>query len=279
MADVIHEITGLADKGYKEVVLTGIHISSYGLDFDHHESSEKAEEDYGPFRNSALIDLIEALARIKGLERIRLGSLEPRIITEDFVRRLAAIPQVCPHFHLSLQSGCDATLKRMNRHYTTALFLEKCALIRRYFDRPALTTDVIVGFPGETEDEFGETEAFLAQVRFSDMHVFKYSRRQGTKAAVMPDQVDAQVQNLRSERLIALAARMHDDYLEECRGQEQLVLIEEETEVDGRRYMTGHSKTYIKCALEPEGLAPNMVVKGYFDRKLNEDIVFCKRID
>lgn len=278
MEDVIQEIRGLAENGYKEIVLTGIHISSYGLDFEHHES-EKAEEDYGPFRNSALIDLIEALADIKGLERIRLGSLEPRIITEDFVRRLAAIPQVCPHFHLSLQSGCDATLKRMNRHYTTDLFLEKCTLIRKYFDRPALTTDVIAGFPGETDEEFRETEAFLEKVRFCDMHVFKYSRRQGTKAAVMPNQVDAQVQTLRSDRLIDLAARMHDAYLEECRDQEQLVLIEEEIEIDGRRYIAGHSKTYIKCAFEPEGLAQNMVVKGYFHSKLNEDIVFCKRID
>lgn len=278
MADIIEEVRGLAAKGYKEIVLTGIHISSYGLDFAHH-ADRTAEEDYGPFANSALIDLTEALAEIEGLDRIRFGSLEPRIITEDFVRRLSKLEQVCPHFHLSLQSGCDATLKRMNRHYTTELYMEKCSLLRRYFDRPALTTDVIVGFPGETEEEFAITEAFLEQVHFADMHIFKYSKRQGTRAAVMPNQIDPQVQTMRSDRLIALAAGMHDDYLEACRDQEQLVLIEEEAVINGRHYMVGHSMSYIRCAFEAEGLIPNMVVKGRIDGKINEDFVFCKRID
>lgn len=276
MEDILQEVRNLTANGYKEIVLTGIHISSYGLDFEH---TADEQEDYGPFKNSALIDLIEALSGIEGLERIRLGSLEPRIITENFVRRLCKVPQICPHFHLSLQSGCDETLKRMNRHYTTALYLEKCGILRQYFDRPALTTDVIVGFPGETEEEFAQTERFLETVHFSDMHIFKYSKRRGTKAADMPNQIDPQLQSVRSEKLIALGKRMKDDFLEACKNQEQIVLIEEETEIDGTKYMTGHSKNYIRCAFEMDGLVPNMVIKGTINSKLNEEFVFCKRID
>ena len=276
MEDILQEVRNLTANGYKEIVLTGIHISSYGLDFEH---TADEQEDYVPFKNSALIDLIEALSGIEGLERIRLGSLEPRIITENFVRRLCKVPQICPHFHLSLQSGCDETLKRMNRHYTTALYLEKCGILRQYFDRPALTTDVIVGFPGETEEEFAQTERFLETVHFSDMHIFKYSKRRGTKAADMPNQIDPQLQSVRSEKLIALGKRMKDDFLEACKDQEQIVLIEEETEIDGTKYMTGHSKNYIRCAFEMDGLVPNMVIKGTINSKLNDDFVFCKRID
>ena len=276
MEDILQEVRNLTANGYKEIVLTGIHISSYGLDFEH---TADEQEDYGPFKNSALIDLIEALSGIEGLERIRLGSLEPRIITENFVRRLCKVPQICPHFHLSLQSGCDETLKRMNRHYTTALYLEKCGILRQYFDRPALTTDVIVGFPGETEEEFAQTERFLETVHFSDMHIFKYSKRRGTKAADMPNQIDPQIQSVRSEKLIALGERMKDDFLEACKDQEQIVLIEEETEIDGTKYMTGHSKNYIRCAFETDGLVPNMVIKGTINSNLNEEFVFCKRID
>lgn len=276
MEDILQEVRNLTANGYKEIVLTGIHISSYGLDFEH---TADEQEDYGPFKNSALIDLIEALSGIEGLERIRLGSLEPRIITENFVRRLCKVPQICPHFHLSLQSGCDETLKRMNRHYTTALYLEKCGILRQYFDRPALTTDVIVGFPGETEEEFAQTERFLETVHFSDMHIFKYSKRRGTKAADMPNQIDPQIQSVRSEKMIALGERMKDDFLEACKDQEQIVLIEEETEIDGTKYMTGHSKNYIRCAFEMDGLVPNMVIKGTINSKLNEEFVFCKRID
>ena len=276
MEDILQEVRNLTANGYKEIVLTGIHISSYGLDFEH---TADEQEDYGPFKNSALIDLIEALSGIEGLERIRLGSLEPRIITENFVRRLCKVPQICPHFHLSLQSGCDETLKRMNRHYTTALYLEKCGILRQYFDRPALTTDVIVGFPGETEEEFAQTERFLETVHFSDMHIFKYSKRRGTKAADMPNQIDPQIQSVRSEKLIALGERMKDDFLEACKDQEQIVLIEEETEIDGTKYMSGHSKNYIRCAFEMDGLVPNMVIKGTINSKLNEEFVFCKRID
>ena len=266
ISQVIEEVQALAARGYKEVVLTGIHLSSYGLDFPEEE-------------RETLLSLIQAVHEVQGIQRIRLGSLEPRIITENFVKRLCKVPQICPHFHLSLQSGCDETLKRMNRHYTTALYLEKCGILRQYFDRPALTTDVIVGFPGETEEEFAQTERFLETVHFSDMHIFKYSKRRGTKAADMPNQIDPQIQSVRSEKLIALGERMKDDFLEACKDQEQIVLIEEETEIDGTKYMTGHSKNYIRCAFEMDGLVPNMVIKGTINSKLNEEFVFCKRID
>lgn len=262
LEDVEREARRLAENGFQELVLTGIHLSSYGIDCD-----------------SSLLELIRTLHGIDGIERIRLGSLEPGIITESFVQALVKLPKVCPHFHLSLQSGCDETLKRMNRHYTTALYLEKCGILRQYFDRPALTTDVIVGFPGETEEEFAQTERFLEMVHFSDMHIFKYSKRRGTKAADMPNQIDPQIQSVRSEKLIALGERMKDDFLEACKDQEQIVLIEEETEIDGTKYMTGHSKNYIRCAFEMDGLVPNMVIKGTINSKLNEEFVFCKRID
>lgn len=262
LEDVEQEARRLAENGFQELVLTGIHLSSYGIDCD-----------------SSLLELIRTLHGIDGIERIRLGSLEPGIITESFVQALVKLPKVCPHFHLSLQSGCDETLKRMNRHYTTALYLEKCGILRQYFDRPALTTDVIVGFPGETEEEFAQTERFLETVHFSDMHIFKYSKRRGTKAADMPNQIDPQIQSVRSEKLIALGERMKDDFLEACKDQEQIVLIEEETEIGGTKYMTGHSKNYIRCAFEMDGLVPNMVIKGTINSKLNEEFVFCKRID
>lgn len=262
LEDVEREARRLAENGFQELVLTGIHLSSYGIDCD-----------------SSLLELIRTLHGIDGIERIRLGSLEPGIITESFVQALVKLPKVCPHFHLSLQSGCDETLKRMNRHYTTALYLEKCGILRQYFDRPALTTDVIVGFPGETEEEFAQTERFLETIHFSDMHIFKYSKRRGTKAADMPNQIDPQIQSVRSEKLIALGERMKDDFLEACKDQEQIVLIEEETEIDGTKYMTGHSKNYIRCAFEMDGLVPNMVIKGTINSKLNEEFVFCKRID
>ena len=262
LPDVLQEIRTLAKSGYREVVLTGIHLSSYGVD-----------------NGESLLHLIEAVHELEGIERIRLGSLEPRIVTDAFAKRLSELPKICPHFHLSLQSGCDETLKRMNRHYTTALYLEKCGILRQYFDRPALTTDVIVGFPGETEEEFAQTERFLETVHFSDMHIFKYSKRRGTKAADMPNQIDPQIQSVRSEKLIALGERMKDDFLEACKDQEQIVLIEEETEIDGTKYMTGHSKNYIRCAFETDGLVPNMVIKGTINSKLNEEFVFCKRID
>ena len=237
----------LTADGICEIVLTGIHISSYGLDWAHENSG--GEEDYGKFGRSRLIELLEALSGINGLARIRLSSLEPRIITEDFVRRLSEVPQICPHFHLSLQSGCDETLARMNRHYTTTQYLESCQIIRKYFPHAAITTDVIAGFPGETEEEFAKTCEFVQQVGFADMHIFRYSKRKGTRAASMPAQVSPQKQELRSNKLIELAAQMQDAFLIRCEGSEEEVLLEEPCQIAGKEYMTGYSKNYVRCLL------------------------------
>ena len=215
--DIFSEVFSLAKAGYKEIVLTGIHISSYGKDFEEQEN---------------LISLVEKLAVIEGIERIRFGSLEPGFITEDVVVRLAAIEKICPHFHLSLQSGCNETLKRMNRHYTAEEYEEKCKLLRRYFDRPSFTTDVIVGFPGETEEEFEQTEAFLEKIHFAEMHIFKYSPRKGTRAAVMPDQIDERIKTERSAKLLALAEKMSSDYQADCQDKVLQVLIEEKVPSD-----------------------------------------------
>ena len=201
--DVEAEVKGLVARGYREVVLTGIHLSSYGTEHMEGSPVKGGDWDSGP-----LWDLIERIHRVEGLERIRLGSLEPRIITREFAEKLAGLPEFCPHFHLSLQSGCDATLKRMNRHYTTEDYLRRCGILREIFDHPAITTDVIAGFPGETEEEFEETRRFLETVRFYEMHVFKYSKRQGTRAAVMEDQVSEQVKARRSDVLLELEKTM-----------------------------------------------------------------------
>lgn len=246
--DVLDEIRGLAEKGYKEAVLTGIHLSSYGTDFP---------------EETGLLDLIEAVHEIDGIERIRLGSLEPRLITEEAAARLAALKKLCPHFHLSLQSGCDSVLKRMNRKYTTEEYLEGCRLLRKYFDRPAITTDVIVGFPGETEEEFAETEAFLKTVHFYEMHVFKYSRRKGTRADRMEGQIPEQVKNTRSDRLLALEQEMSDEYRKQRIGGWEEVLLEEEINLDGRQMMTGFTREYVKCVLERRpGMESGVIVRG-----------------
>jgi len=276
--DIADEVRMIAAAGYREIVVTGIHVSSYGIDFDaaHSVPGQGAEEDYGCFAGDALIRLIERLALTDGIERIRLGSLEPRIITEAFLKRLSRIPQICPQFHLSLQSGCDETLKRMNRHYDAAEYLASCGLIRKYFDRPAITTDVIVGFPGETEAEFEETVQFVQKVHFARMHIFRYSRRSGTRAAVMPDQVGPQLQAERSDRLLQIADRMHREYIEQCRDQLMDVLIEESSEIDGRKVMTGYSRNYIRCAFEDTDLLPGTLVKGTFNGKFTDGTLFCK---
>lgn len=194
LPDVLQEIRTLAKSGYREVVLTGIHLSSYGVD-----------------NGESLLHLIEAVHELEGIERIRLGSLEPRIVTDAFAKRLSELPKICPHFHLSLQSGCDTVLSRMNRRYDTAEYEVGCALLRRYFEHPAITTDVIVGFPGETDEEFETTERYLERIHFYEMHIFQYSRREGTKAAAMPDQVPEAVKKERSEKLLALGHRMSEE--------------------------------------------------------------------
>ena len=239
--DIVEEIKGLTAAGYREIVLTGIHISSYGIDFE-----EKRANYTG---SSRLIDLVERIHEIEGLERIRLGSLEPRIITEETAKRLGALPKLCPHFHLSLQSGCDATLKRMNRHYTTGEYCQSVEALRKVFDHPAITTDVIVGFPGETEEEFAETKAFLEKICFYEMHVFKYSKRAGTTAAQMPEQVPEQVKTVRSNELLSMEKRQSRKFRERYIGKAAEVLLEETKEIGGRLYRIGHTKDYVKIAV------------------------------
>nr|WP_304052259.1 tRNA (N(6)-L-threonylcarbamoyladenosine(37)-C(2))-methylthiotransferase MtaB [Enterocloster clostridioformis] len=245
--DVVAEVEGLVARGYREVVLTGIHLSSYGTEHMEGSPVKGGDWDSGP-----LWDLIERIHRVEGLERIRLGSLEPRIITREFAGKLAGLPEFCPHFHLSLQSGCDATLKRMNRHYTTEDYLRRCGILRETFDRPAITTDVIAGFPGETEEEFEITRRFLETVRFYEMHVFKYSKRQGTKAAVMEDQVLEQVKARRSDVLLELERTMSRGYRERFVGSRVSVLFEEGAEIEGKWYMIGHTPQYVRAALPLE---------------------------
>lgn len=255
LEDVVQEVTTLSGNGYKEVVLTGIHLSSYGVDFEEQEARKKTD----------LLTLILAVHEILGIERIRLGSLEPRIITEEFAKTIAGLPKMCPHFHLSLQSGCDATLKRMNRRYTTGEYYEKCELLRKYFDHPALTTDVIVGFPGETEEEFEESKAFVDKVNFYETHIFKYSKREGTRAAVMENQVPEQIKAERSAQLIELGAKKQEAYEKEMVGKDVEILVEEPAQINGKEVQVGHTKEYIKVALESDENLQNQIVKVRID--------------
>jgi len=255
LEDVVQEVTTLSGNGYKEVVLTGIHLSSYGVDFEEQEARKKTD----------LLTLILAVHEIPGVERIRLGSLEPRIITEEFAKTIAGLPKMCPHFHLSLQSGCDATLKRMNRRYTTGEYYEKCELLRKYFDHPALTTDVIVGFPGETEEEFEESKAFVDKVNFYETHIFKYSKREGTRAAVMENQVPEQIKAERSAQLIELGAKKQEAYEKEMVGKDVEILVEEPAQINGKEVQVGHTKEYIKVALESDENLQNQIVKARID--------------
>ncbi len=270
---VLDEVRTLAEAGCREAVLTGIHLSSYGLDFLGVRSADYLDA----CRAGFLPELIERIAEIPGIERIRLGSLEPRIITPAFAERLSGCGKLCPHFHLSLQSGCDATLKRMNRHYDTARFEQSVALIRRCFGRAAVTTDVIVGFPGETEEEFAQTAAFLERICFYDMHVFKYSERAGTPAAAMKEQVPDAVRAARSELLIGLAERQSRAYREGCIGQPMEVLTEEYREIGGVRYAFGHTRDYVPAAVPAQDAALNELVRGTGERMLTEEIVLCGR--
>ena len=263
--DVEEEVKILAEEGYKEIVLTGIHLTSYGIDF----------KDEG----IDFLTLIKRLHEIDGIERIRFGSLEPRVITEEFASELSRLPKICPHFHLSLQSGCDATLKRMNRKYDTATYEAGCKLIRKYFTHPAITTDVIVGFPGETEEEFEATKEFLERIHFYEMHIFKYSKRKGTKAAVMPDQVPEQVKTERSKVLLALAQEMSEEFREYYVGRPEEILLEETDEIAGNVYFTGYTKEYVKIAVpEAEG-EENILVKGVVTGRISADVYRMENIE
>lgn len=246
--DVLLEVGRLAASGYKEFVLTGIHLSSYGSDFGGEGNTDAAANAAMP--GQELLGLIEDMGRIPGVCRIRLGSLEPRVITEDFVGRLAKVEAVCPHFHLSLQSGCDATLKRMNRKYDTAEYEESCRILRRHYSDVAITTDVIVGFPQESDEEFAVTRDYLERIHFYEMHVFKYSRRKGTVADRMDGQVPDGVKGARSAKLIALASKMSAEYREGLVGQTVLVLFEELVDEGGTTAVTGHTTTYVRVYVE-----------------------------
>ena len=257
--EVFKEAERLAQSGCKEIVLTGIHLSSYG-------------RDHGDFAGDGLLELLKKLHDIEGIARIRLGSLEPGIITEPFAQALSAMDKICPHFHLSLQSGCDTVLRRMNRKYTAAEFQEKCAILRRSFLRPAITTDVIVGFPGETEEEFLQTEQFLRQIRFYEMHIFKYSMRKGTKAAAMDGQISDAQKTRRSARLIGLGKQMSREFRESFVSETADVLLEEEFVYDGKRYETGYTKEYVKIAVASEKNRANTIVRGKITGYLTQDI-------
>lgn len=256
--NVIAEVERLAANGFKEVVLTGIHLSSYGVDFE---------------EATGLLELIQAVNAVKGIERIRLGSLEPKIVTEHFASELSKLDKICPHFHLSLQSGCDATLKRMNRKYITKEYERGCELLRKYFVHPAITTDVIVGFPGETEEEFEQTKAYLEQIHFYEMHIFKYSKRKGTRAAVMPDQIDEQVKAARSEKLIALGHDMSKEFRKFYIGKNEEVLFEEKAVIGDKEYFVGYTKEYVKVAKKADENLENQIVSGRISGMLSDEIL------
>lgn len=273
LAEVVREVETLADRGYREVVLTGIHLSSYGMDL-------KPEDGFKPV---GLLDLICRVHEVEGIDRIRLGSLEPGIVTEEFVSSLSGLPKICPHFHLSLQSGCDATLKRMNRKYTCAEYEEGCRLLRKYFTHPAITTDVITGFPGETEEEFALTREFLKRINFFEIHIFKYSLRKGTRAVEMDHQVPEEIKGKRSEILFEDLLAMNQEYLKWHLGRELEVLMEEEVTFSGKKYFLGHTKEYVKAALPlPEGEGKNLenkLVKGRAMSLLKEHVLLLELED
>lgn len=281
--DVLAEVRDLAVKGYREIVLTGIHISSYGIDFDQNQWIQgKSVEAHRGERleytgESKLVDLVERLHKIEGIRRIRLSSLEPRIVTEETALRLAALPKVCPHFHLSLQSGCDETLRRMNRHYTTGEYYTSVKYLRSAFGNPAITTDVITGFPGETEEEFEQTKRFLEKVRFYEMHIFKYSKRAGTAAAEMPNQVPEPIKATRSNALLELEKRQSKEFRKRYIGREAEVLLEESKEMEGDVWLIGHTADYVKVALKADEQAGicglNTMVRARISGFLNDEVL------
>jgi threonylcarbamoyladenosine tRNA methylthiotransferase MtaB len=261
--EVVEEVKRLTISGYQEIVLTGIHLSSYGMDFPEEE-------------RLTLLDLIQSIHEVEGLKRIRLGSLEPRIVTEEFAQALAGLHKICPHFHLSLQSGSDNTLKRMNRHYTTEDYLNRCQILRKAFKNPAITTDVIVGFPGESAEDFQETKEYLKNVQFYEMHVFKYSKRNGTRAAVMPDQVPESIKAERSNDLLSLEKEMSLEYRKSWLGSRTEVLMEEEYWWNDIHYMIGHTREYVKAAVPFEEGLKGVVIEGILTEMMNDEVAFLK---
>lgn len=260
--EVQTEVEKLAQNGYYEVVLTGIHLSSYGTDLE----------------ETDLLSLIKTIHEVPGIRRIRLGSLEPRIITEKFAEELAGMEKICPHFHLSLQSGCDTVLKRMNRRYTTEEYEKACRLLRQVFDHPALTTDVIVGFPGETQEEFEKTEEFLKHIQFFETHIFKYSRRKGTKADLMEGQITEAVKAKRSRILLKLNEENEKQYLKEQLGRQVEILVEEETELKGTAYQFGHTKEYCKAVFLSDQDLTGRIVQAVAEKQLENGFLLCKLV-
>lgn len=277
--DIIKEVEGLAKAGYREIVVTGIHLSSYGLDFEQEKFGDylaTAKLREKTYEKGYLLEVLERLNQIEGVERIRLGSLEPRIVTTEFAERLTRIDKLCPHFHLSLQSGCDETLKRMNRHYTTEEFRQTVNRLRKAYDHPAITTDVIVGFPGETEEEFETTCLFLEEIRFYDMHIFKYSKRQGTTAADRKDQIPEQVKTQRSNRLLKMAEAHSEEYRKAFLGRELEALLEEKKEIEGSLYQVGLTPSYIKVAVKADKDLTNQIIRGKGEKLLAKEYLFLE---
>lgn len=259
--NILNEVHKLAKAGYKEVVLTGIHLSSYGVDFP---------ED----KKETLLSLIQAVNEVEGIQRIRLGSLEPGIVTEEFAKELSSMSKVCPHFHLSLQSGCDTTLERMNRRYRSAEYKARSELLRNYFGNPALTTDVIVGFPMETEEDFQASYDFVKDIHFYETHIFKYSRRHGTKAAAMPGQLTEAEKAVRSDKMLELHQKRAAEYEISLLGKTLEVLLEEEVEIDGKAYYLGHSREYVKVAvLKTEEYGVNDILAVKVEKTLQPHIL------
>lgn len=288
--DILNEVSALAANGYKEIVLTGINISSYGIDRAAKPSGAKACEDAEGFdvaddynenfnADITLASLIVRIGQIQGIERIRLGSLEPGLITERFLRTVSAVRQFCPHFHLSLQSGSDSVLQRMNRRYTSEDYLQKVNLIKRYFELPAFTTDIIVGFPGETDEEYAQTLEFVKKVGFSHIHVFKYSKRAGTRAAKMPRQIPEDVKSERSNRLIALSQVMSREYKERFLGRIEKILVEDEAVIDGVKYQLGHNERYLKMAVVSGKALENSIIEARVCKILTDDLLLCEISD
>lgn len=271
---VVAEAVSLAEEGIHEIVLTGIHLSSYGVDFS--EGKHFLELEGKP-----LLSLLIAISKVKGIERIRLGSLEPRIITEEFVKKLGSIPQICPQFHLSLQSGCDGTLRRMNRHYTTEDYLERLGILREYFDHPAITTDVIVGFPQETIEEFEATCAFVKKAAFARIHVFKYSRRHGTMADAMEGQIAEEEKARRSDVLLGMAAALEKEYQNAFLEKEEKVLFEEIVQIQGKEYLAGYNERYVRIGVpvkKQDAWLCNTIGRVKVTGRLTDEILLGRRV-
>lgn len=281
--NIIHEIEGLVAAGFQEVVITGIHLSSYGMDFiEKTNSNDTDASDYlegakdlrsAAYQTEFLLNLLKDIHNIDGLSRIRLGSLEPRIITEHFAQELGKMKKICPHFHLSLQSGCDATLKRMNRHYSIEEYHSKVLILRKYFTNPAITTDIITGFPGETEDEFMQTAAFAEKVKFYEMHIFKYSKRQGTVAASMENQIEEEIKAKRSDILLEMTTKHSKEFRENLLGTETEILMEEQKNIDGIEYWLGHTMNYVLVACISRENLSNKLITGVPRAFLRDDIL------